>query len=438
MTASFHELEKSTYDQVRAQPFTTIHNDCSFMDKEQLVRELAEVATEMDVHYEWCGEFGLLALAIGDERYTADTELEPEEIEKPPPSHPDAAASTAAQAKVLEKINDLDKRSWAIVRGFKRAAGENIRDALPEKCFKRLKEKLYVYKRRAPRDYIEHLEEEWCPLDEDAIDVLMKHYKRPWDRAEEHATEFSRRLEDEKEEYGRHEMVITNKEMIQHYSHEMLRSNLFDKPTQKEWRVKTRAAAKPTWEQTTAFFEEALKGEEYFQRNSGDTKENMGYGAGINAATEIVNDLKSVIGGVGDATVENQGKLNALATTSTTHAASIKAINDKLDGLTRALTDITNKLNNAPTSQQRLPPTPPAGGGDGRNSQNVRKTAAELNTDGWTWTPDLVLEDKRKWPGFKKKWYGAALFEWKKEFPNEAKAKMIEASEAYLKRLKDA
>ena len=67
MTASFHDLEKHTYDQVRAQPFTNIHNDCSWMDKEQLVRELAEVATEMDVHYEWSGEFGLLALAIGNE-----------------------------------------------------------------------------------------------------------------------------------------------------------------------------------------------------------------------------------------------------------------------------------------------------------------------------------------------------------------------------------
>ena len=362
----------------------------------------------------------------------------PAEIDKPPTSHPDAAAATAAQAKILERVNEQDKRSWAIVRGFKRGAGENIRDALPEKCFKRLKEKLYVYKRIAPRDYIEHLEEEWCPLDEDAIDEVMQHYKRPWDRAEEHATEFSRRLEDEKEEYGRHELIITNKEMIQHYAHEMLRSNLFDKPTQKEWRTKTRATMKPTWDETTAFFEEALKGEEYFQRNSGDTKVKMGYGAGINAATEIVNDLKSVIGGIGDATVENQGKLTALAATSTTHAASIKSINDKLDGLTRALADITNKLNNAPTAQKQLPPTPSTGGGDGRKSQKERKTAAELNTNGWTWTPDLVLEDKRKWAGPKKKWYGAASYEWKKEFPSEAKAKMIEASEAHLKRLKDA
>lgn len=47
---------------------------------------------------------------------------------------------------------------------------------------------------------------------------------------------------------------------------------------------------KPTWAQTTEFFEEALKGKEYFQQNSGDTKKNMGYGEGVNAATGIVTN----------------------------------------------------------------------------------------------------------------------------------------------------
>lgn len=55
----------------------------------------------------------------------------------------------------------------------------------------RLKEKRYVYKRKSSRDYIEHLEEEWYPLNKDAVDLITKHYKRPWDRTKEHATEFS-------------------------------------------------------------------------------------------------------------------------------------------------------------------------------------------------------------------------------------------------------
>ena len=85
-----------------------------------------------------------------------------------------------------------------------------------------------------------------------------------------------------------------------------------------------------------------------------DTKESIvGYGVSINAATEIINNLKSVIGGVGDATVKNQDKFNAIVATSTMHAVSIKSINNKLDGLTRALADIANKLNtnSAPTGQ---------------------------------------------------------------------------------------
>ena len=36
---------------------------------------------------------------------------------------------------VLNKLNEQDSRSWAIVRGFNLAAGTNMRDALPDKCY---------------------------------------------------------------------------------------------------------------------------------------------------------------------------------------------------------------------------------------------------------------------------------------------------------------
>ena len=70
------------------------------------MRELAEIATEMDVHYEWTKKYGLLVLAIGDEGYTAHTEPVPEEIEKPSPVYPDAAAAASAQIRILEKENE--------------------------------------------------------------------------------------------------------------------------------------------------------------------------------------------------------------------------------------------------------------------------------------------------------------------------------------------
>ena len=61
---------------------------------------------------------------------------------------------------------------------------------------------------------------------------------------------------------------------------------------------------------------------------------------------------------------------------------------------------------------------------------------AELNTEGWMWTPSLMLEDNRKWSPAKMRWYRRAFTEWKKEFPAEAKAKLIEQTEMRLQRLK--
>ena len=102
---------------------------------------------------------------------------------------------------------------------------------------------------------------------------------------------------------------------------------------------------------------------------------------------EIIDDLKSVIGGVGGATVDNQDKLNALAAISATHTASIKSINEKLDELTPALADITNKINSAPTGLQNALVSSvivfsTAREDDGARYQGKRKTAAELNSRG--------------------------------------------------------
>ena len=111
-------------------------------------------------------------------------------------------------------------------------------------------------------------------------------------------------------------------------------------------------------------------------------KENLGYSVGINAATETINNLKSAIGGVGNAMIENQDKFNTLAAASATHAASIKFINDKLDRLTRTPADTTNKLNSESTRQQKPSLAPTAGGDDGQQNQGKRKTATKRNSRG--------------------------------------------------------
>ena len=129
---SFHDLKKQVYDEIRATPFTRIHGLPTWRCKEALVKLLRNSALKYDVSYDWSGGFGLLPFIIGAARFTADNPLLPPFAQpaQPPNSPVVPAAATAAQIRVATDLNNLLKRDWAVVQGFCRGVGENIRDAL--------------------------------------------------------------------------------------------------------------------------------------------------------------------------------------------------------------------------------------------------------------------------------------------------------------------
>jgi hypothetical protein len=73
--ASYHDLEKSTYENIVGTRFTPIQDPCTWVDKEQLLQEMCDLAVTYDVHYDWAGEYGLLGSVANPDRYTADTTL---------------------------------------------------------------------------------------------------------------------------------------------------------------------------------------------------------------------------------------------------------------------------------------------------------------------------------------------------------------------------
>ena len=74
--------------------------------------------------------------------------------------------------------NDLERRDWSVVKGFKQAISKNVRDALDLQYYEQIKQPALGYKRRLFRDYIVQLEAHWCRLDEKTIDNLNQHWKR--------------------------------------------------------------------------------------------------------------------------------------------------------------------------------------------------------------------------------------------------------------------
>ena len=62
---SYHDLEKQTYEEIRAKPFKRIHGLPSWRAKEQLVKDCRGPALACRVSYDWAGNYGLLAEIIG-------------------------------------------------------------------------------------------------------------------------------------------------------------------------------------------------------------------------------------------------------------------------------------------------------------------------------------------------------------------------------------
>ena len=73
---SYHDLETSTYDKVRVNPLTRIHDKPTWRQSEKLKDECEEQALDCQVSYDWVdGQYDMLTEIIGDVRCLALTGL---------------------------------------------------------------------------------------------------------------------------------------------------------------------------------------------------------------------------------------------------------------------------------------------------------------------------------------------------------------------------
>ena len=183
---SYHDLERQVYEDVRAHPFTRIHGRPTWRSKEKLLKEAKGPALKLRVSYDWAGQYGLLADIIGAARYALDGPLMPAYAAPVQPANTPTCTNnnpSAAQIKAATDTNNLEKRDWAVVCGYRRAVGKNIRDALDLEFYSGLEHETYEYLNILPRQHIEHLEQHYCPLDVVAIDNIKNHALRGWERS---------------------------------------------------------------------------------------------------------------------------------------------------------------------------------------------------------------------------------------------------------------
>ena len=131
--------------------------------------------------------------------------------------------------------NNLAKRDFAVVTGFCRGAGELIREALDSEYYEDLSHVRYGYDEVKPREYIVHLEDEHCPLDEGAKASERDHFFRGWERSStprpETIKKFAKRLDEEQETLGNDGITISDADKKEHYLMQVYTSGVFPAAT---------------------------------------------------------------------------------------------------------------------------------------------------------------------------------------------------------------
>ena len=420
---SFHDLKKQVYDEIRATPFTRIHGLPTWRCKEALVKLLRNISLKYDVSYDWSGGFGLLPFIIGAARFTADNPLLPPFLQpaQPPNSPVVPANATAAQIRFATDLNNLLKRDWAVVQGFCRGVGENIRDALDLEFHAALEHNTYEFLNVLPRQYIVHLETNFCPLDAQAIADLKSNYNRGMEQNEQ-LLKFGTRLDQEQDNLAVDGVIITNDDKFNHYLTEIYNGGIFSTEAITQWTETP--AVNQTYANARTFFETKLQSMKTVQRltaKSGAANHGFSTAAAALELKELGDSIKEMVRETVTEAIDGHRSQGEEAAAPTDHANALSSLSDanrsqqkQIEELAKAVMALTKEIKDMRDSRSK------SGGDDEANKENTPTTTAgtkrgrqpQKQRQSYEWVAGLKFDPA--WPGHKKGWY---RFEFKKRDP---------------------
>jgi hypothetical protein len=320
-SSSIKVAETTSYDGVRATPFTRIHGRPTRQDYELLKKEASDLASEVDnITFTWSRdtatgeEYGLLAEIIGDVEYTHLTNLNWAQEMEPTSYDPAITAATATHTrKRMEEEWDEKRTSWFIRKGFLRGVTINMRDALDEQYYSQLKHINTAYRNTTPIQILEHLDTRWCPLDVRARKLLKAEFHADWDSTVMHLTAFGMKLDKEQARIDRLGVVISDKDKLQFYMEQIYASNCFDKKEMVDWENKP-VNVKDDYDQAKLYFEGLVRDFETYTQNSGEHSK-KGYES-ANQMADVGDEIRKYIQEIASASVVSNKKQPNLQPTS--------------------------------------------------------------------------------------------------------------------------
>lgn len=410
---SYHDLEKQVYEEIRAEPYTRIPGRPTWRSKEALVKEARPHALRQRVSFDWAGPYGLLAEIIGAVRYHADHPLLPGYVApvQPPNTPVLPPNASAARIRQLTDENNLQKRDWAILQGFRRGVSHNFRDALDLEFYSALEHADYEYINVLPREYIVHLETDHCPMDVTAIEDIKANYYRG--KGDERLSKFATRLDEEQTRLVVDGVIIPDPDKFQHYMSEIYKSGIFTVEAITQWTE--RPPLQQTYANARTFFEAKQRGMETVQRITGGTAGGAGYG--VAAAAKEIGQLRETIKAAIEETVNQalEDKLGGRDTDANEdQALAMRQLRDdnaahkkEIEALSTAINELTKQIRELKVVQAA------------ENKENQQPGVSPLKRKKiLEWTPGLKFN--KNWNRNKKREYNKLFKEhdpagWKKE-----------------------
>ena len=175
---SYQCLKKKTHIEISATHFTRVHGLPSSKDNEKLVKECWNAALRYNISYNRSYGFRLLPFIIRAARFAADNPLLPPFVQpsKPPNSPVLPANPTAAQYARLRTIITWRRGIGPSSKTFVKEWAKTCVMPLTWNFYAGLKHRMYEILILLYRQYIVHLEKNFCPLDAQATSDLKAHY----------------------------------------------------------------------------------------------------------------------------------------------------------------------------------------------------------------------------------------------------------------------
>ena len=188
--------------------------------KDNLLVEVEKVLVAGSVPgFNWSSKYGLLAETRGGPAYEAlsgKVYAQPDN-EEPPEIYPYTRTKWASGKK--EKMNlewNMFKTACFTRFGALDAICENIRHALPPKCYEQLENELMGYKDVPIHAYFDHLDKRWCRMDTKTRKKMRAEFYEPWNQVV-HISKFGKHLTKEQKYLRTFGIEIDDEAKIQFY-----------------------------------------------------------------------------------------------------------------------------------------------------------------------------------------------------------------------------